>query len=668
MDVDDLQGFQAALARGPAPPPGRRRRAPRRCRATTAASEGTTPSATPRRGCARRWPARSRPRSRAGRPAWSRWGSGWPRTWSWPRIGWRRGRCGGGRTCSGLPEHDYRRQLRAPPRGGRPALPLRSATWDRVTSPARGLHPRAARGAPTSANGPRRGSWRRSNRPWPETRRAAAPPRGHGAHAAAPPGRTAAPELKPARQNSGAAAGSGADTIRGTRSRQSIRLLEVHDLHPSHACSWHRRCLMAADRESERAMIDTHRPARVAMRRMAVLASCARRSSPDRGDHDAATTAITIAVGSAPAPARGSPAARATTRMDVLVRFRQAPGDAERGAGPAPGRPGAPPAAPVLPLAVRSAFPRTARGPRRRSHRRLRRDRRAGLDRDGHRPRGRRTARRLPRRRARSRAPASSIAVVDSGVALHPDIQTLTAVVDVVAQPAAPPAARPRTASTPTATAPTWPASWSATAACPGAACAASPPRRAWSRCACSTASAAALTSDVLAGLQWIRTNHAEYGIRVVNLSLGPPGVRAGRATTRWWKRSTRSGTPASWWSAPRATAAADGHVTITSPCNSPQGDHRRRDQRRRTPDITRRQDRDLLVARADGVRPRRQARPRRPGQPHRVPALARARTSTLLLPDRRVAADPAQPAVAGLLRDVGDEHGLADRGRAPPP
>ena len=31
------------------------------------------------------------------------------------------------------------------------------------------------------------------------------------------------------------------------------------------------------------------------------------------------------------------------------------------------------------------------------------------------------------------------------------------------------------------------------------------------------------LSSDVLAGLQWILENKAQYGIRVVNLSLGHP-------------------------------------------------------------------------------------------------------------------------------------------------
>ena len=119
-----------------------------------------------------------------------------------------------------------------------------------------------------------------------------------------------------------------------------------------------------------------------------------------------------------------------------------------------------------------------------------------------------------------------TIAVVDSGVALHPDIQTLVAAVDFVGnRPAALRGrSRPRTASTRTATARTWPASWSATAATRRAAAwPAWRPQANLVSVRVLDGTGRGLTSDVLAGLQWILDHKDEYGIRVVNLSLGHP-------------------------------------------------------------------------------------------------------------------------------------------------
>jgi subtilisin family serine protease len=131
------------------------------------------------------------------------------------------------------------------------------------------------------------------------------------------------------------------------------------------------------------------------------------------------------------------------------------------------------------------------------------------------------------------------------------------------------------------------------------------------------------LSSDVLAGLQWILDNRTQYGIRVVNLSLGHPVYEPAsvdplvQAVDALWDAGVVVVCSA-------GNAGHNGYVTITSPCNSRKvitvgaiNDHP--DRRR-----YRRHDDDVFVARAHGARPRGQARPRCPGESDRLPARAR--------------------------------------------
>jgi serine protease AprX len=152
-------------------------------------------------------------------------------------------------------------------------------------------------------------------------------------------------------------------------------------------------------------------------------------------------------------------------------------------------------------------------------------------------------------------------------------------------------------------------------------------------------------TSGVLAGLQWILAHKDEYGIRVVNVSLGHPVYEPlevdplVQAVDALWDSGVVVVCSA-------GNAGRDGYVTITSPCNSRKvitvgatNDHQ-------TPEIT---DDTIttytsrgptaldLVAKPDLVAPG-----------NRIVS-ARAAGSYLdsLFPDRRVAADPNQPDVA---------------------
>ena len=69
------------------------------------------------------------------------------------------------------------------------------------------------------------------------------------------------------------------------------------------------------------------------------------------------------------------------------------------------------------------------------------------------------------------------------------------------------------------------------------------------------------VTSDVIAGLDWVLANAATNNIRVVNLSLGK-GIEESASTDPLVQAAERSGMRASWWSPRRATTAA----TDTSP------------------------------------------------------------------------------------------------------
>ena len=88
------------------------------------------------------------------------------------------------------------------------------------------------------------------------------------------------------------------------------------------------------------------------------------------------------------------------------------------------------------------------------------------------------------------------------------------------------------------------------------------------------------LTSDVLAGLQWILDNKTQYGSGVVNLSLGHSDLRARPRWTRSsrpWMRSVDAGVVVV---CSAGNNGRDGYVTISSPCNSRKVITGRRDQR----------------------------------------------------------------------------------------
>jgi len=157
------------------------------------------------------------------------------------------------------------------------------------------------------------------------------------------------------------------------------------------------------------------------------------------------------------------------------------------------------------------------------------------------------------------------------------------------------------------------------------------------------------LTSDVMAGLQWILDNKAQYGIRVVNLSLGHPVYEPAsvdplvQAVDALWDAGVVVVCSA-------GNAGRNGYVTVSSPCNSRKAitvgainDHG-------TPDIS--DDTTTtyssrgptaldLVAKPDLVAPG-----------NRIVSLRSAGSyQDLLFPDRRVAADPAEP---GVIEYVG--------------
>jgi len=235
-----------------------------------------------------------------------------------------------------------------------------------------------------------------------------------------------------------------------------------------------------------------------------------------------------------------------------------------------------------------------------------------------------------------------TIAVVDSGVALHPDIQTLTAVVDVVGN-ANPQAALPETSVDPYGHGTHVAGIMVGTGSQSGGVMAGIAPEASLVSVRVLDSLGAGLTSDVVAGLQWIGDHKAEYGIRVVNLSLGHPIVEPAaddplvQAVESLWDSGLVVVCSA-------GNRGRDGHVTITSPCNSrkvitvgavndkhtgPISDDQVATYSSRGPTTF------DLVAKPDLVAPgNRLISLRSPGS-----------YMDLLLPDRRVAADPANPA-----------------------
>ena len=237
-----------------------------------------------------------------------------------------------------------------------------------------------------------------------------------------------------------------------------------------------------------------------------------------------------------------------------------------------------------------------------------------------------------------------TIAVVDSGVALHPDIQTLTAVVDVVGDPN-PQAAPPEESVDPYGHGTHVAGIMVGNGSHSGG-------RMAGVASEASLVSVRVLddlgrgmTSDVLAGLQWILEHKTEYGIRVVNISLGHPVFEPAaddplvEAVDQLWDAGIVVVCSA-------GNRGRSGHVTITSPCNSRKVITIGATNHVHTGPIT---DDNIatyssrgptafdLVAKPDLVAPgNRIVSARSPGS-----------RMDVLLPDRRVAADPEHPEVA---------------------
>jgi serine protease AprX len=236
-----------------------------------------------------------------------------------------------------------------------------------------------------------------------------------------------------------------------------------------------------------------------------------------------------------------------------------------------------------------------------------------------------------------------TIAVVDSGVALHPDIQTLAAVVDVVGNPVAA-AAPPETSIDPYGHGTHVAGIMVGQGTSAGGAMKGVAPEAGLISVRVLGADGAGQASDVLAGVQWIQDHHAEYGIRVANLSLGHPIVEPAaddplvQAVEALWDSGVVVVCSA-------GNRGRDGHVTITSPCSSRKVITVGATNDSRTGSIE--DDRIAsyssrgpttfdLVAKPDLVAPgNRIVSLRSPGS-----------FMDLLLPERRVAADPANPEV----------------------
>ena len=242
-----------------------------------------------------------------------------------------------------------------------------------------------------------------------------------------------------------------------------------------------------------------------------------------------------------------------------------------------------------------------------------------------------------------------TIAVVDSGVAQHPDIQTMMAAVDFVGTPplqgGVPPMAPensidPNGHGTHVAGILVGTGSHSPDGRMAGVA-----PQASLISVRVLDGTGRGLTSDVLAGLQWILDNKTQYGIRVVNLSLGHPVFEPAsvdplvQAVDALWDAGVVVVCSA-------GNNGRDGYVTISSPCNSRKvitvgaiNDHRTADVADDTTTTYSSHGPTAidLVAKPDLV-----------ASGNRIVSLRSPGSyQDLLFPDRRVVADPAEPLVA---------------------
>ena len=236
-----------------------------------------------------------------------------------------------------------------------------------------------------------------------------------------------------------------------------------------------------------------------------------------------------------------------------------------------------------------------------------------------------------------------TIAVLDSGVALHPDIQTLTAVVDVVGH-SNPQAAPPSTSVDPYGHGTHVAGIMVGNGSHSGGHMAGVAPEASLVSVRVLDQLGRGMSSDVLAGLQWILDHKDEYGIRVVNISLGhlvfepvadDPLVEA---VDELWDAGVVVVCSA-------GNRGRDGHVTITSPCNSAKAITIGATNHNHTAQIT-----DDKVATYSSRGPTAFdliAKPDLVAPGNRIVSTRSAGSRLdMLLPDRRVAADPAHPNV----------------------
>ncbi|MGE3375846.1 MAG: S8 family peptidase [Vicinamibacteria bacterium] len=251
-----------------------------------------------------------------------------------------------------------------------------------------------------------------------------------------------------------------------------------------------------------------------------------------------------------------------------------------------------------------------------------------------------------------------TIAVVDSGVAQHPEIQTLIAAVDFTVEPQRwgvvdVPTTAPELSVDPyghgTHVAGIMVANGSLSA---GGRHAGIAPAANLVSVRVLDEAGSGLTSEVLAGLQWIADNKDELGIRVVNLSLGHPVYEPAaydplvQAVEALWDAGVVVVCSA-------GNSGRAGSATVTSPCNS-----------RKVITVGALNDRNTADTADDAVASYSSrgptlgdlvAKPDLLAPGNRIVSLRSAGSSLdLLFPERRVAADPAEPEVVGHVEMSG--------------
>jgi serine protease AprX len=228
-------------------------------------------------------------------------------------------------------------------------------------------------------------------------------------------------------------------------------------------------------------------------------------------------------------------------------------------------------------------------------------------------------------------------------VFLHPDIQTLTAVVDAVGN-ATPVAAAPETSVDPNGHGTHVAGIMVGTGSHSGGRMAGVAPEASLISVRVLDAVGRGATSDVMAGLQWILDNKDQYGIRVVNVSLGHPVFESAdvdplvEAVDSLWDAGVVVVCSA-------GNRGRSGHVTITSPCNSRKVITVGATNDSHTAQIT-----DDKIATYSSRGPTAfdlVAKPDLVAPGNRIVSLRSPGSAIdLLLPERRVAADPEQPEV----------------------